>query len=347
MGVILSVLGVILLVFATVFALLLLALILPIRFGIEAQGDMAFDEGLANARIYGGIVGGGLRIRRNASNPEAPWRATLGLMLCRWFVPVYSRNVGSDSNESKPRRSTPDSTPFAPDDFDASDFDASEEPSKPADAADETDIESEPLEPLRPETVETQPRSRETVRKPEPRPKKVVRPEAERKKRAEPKRIPSQQRGTSARQKLRETIGRMRVLFAEWWPVFTGVLRRLRGVIRVTRFHIDGELGLNDPAVTGQVVGYLTALRGLSVRHGILARVGLDRGALRISISPSFDGYVLRGRIATEARLSLARIWWAGLFAGWKVFRRYRAMRACQTQVRESDPSVTEPSMAA
>jgi hypothetical protein len=348
MGVILSVLGVILLVFATVLALVLLALILPVRFGIKAQGDMAFDEGVANVRIYGGVIGGGFRIRRNTSNPATPWRATLGLMLWRWFVPVYSRNVGSDSKEPKPRKSPPDSTPFAPDDFDASDIVASDEPNKPAETADRTDTTSEPPEPPRPEPVETaEPAPRETARKTESRPRTVTRTEAKAAKRVEPKQQSTKQRGKSARQKLRETIARVRALYAEWWPVFTGVLRRLRGVLRVTQFHIDGELGLNDPAITGQMVGYLTAMRGLSVKNGFLARIGLDRGALRISVSPSFDGYVLRGRIAAELRLSLARIWWAGLFAGWKVFRRYRAMRTREARTQNSGSSTVAPSMAA
>lgn len=336
MGVILSVLGVILLVFATILALVLLALVLPVRFGVEALGDMGFDEGVANIRIYGGVVGGGFRVRRTVSDPATPWRGTLGLMLWRWFIPIYSRNLGAESKEPEPQRKPPDSTPFAPDDFDASDFVIPEEASDPTRIPDEKDTVPEPPEEPRQESV-----------KAESKPETVVRSEAKTAKRVKPKPQGAKPRRKSALRKFRETIARMRALFAEWWPVFTGVLRRLRGVIRVTQFHVDGELGLNDPAITGQMVGYLTAMRGLSVRSGILARLGLDRGALRISVLPSFDGYVVRGRIATELRLSLIRIWWAALFAGWKVFRRYRATRVRENQAHESQQSAATSSMAA
>jgi len=170
----------------------------------------------------------------------------------------------------------------------------------------------------------------------------VARSEPEQTARIKPAPKPVRQHRKPTLQPLREFLARIRALFAEWWPVFTGVLRRLRGVLRVTRFHVVGELGLNDPAITGQTVGYLMAMRGLSVRNGFLARIGLDRGALRIAISPAFDGYVLRGYVAAELRLSLIRVWSAALFAGWKVYRNIRAGRA-----RNKHSAMVSPASAA
>jgi len=92
-------------------------------------------------------------------------------------------------------------------------------------------------------------------------------------------------------------------------------LRRLRHLVRLRRFRIDGTLGTGDPALTGQVVGFATALRGVGGR------------AFRIDVSPDFEQTTVRGKLSAEWGVSLLRIWSAGAFVGWKMYRRWRHAR--------------------
>lgn len=101
----------------------------------------------------------------------------------------------------------------------------------------------------------------------------------------------------------------------EWFPVAREVYGRLRGLVRLRLFRVEGTLGTGDPALTGQVVGFAAALRGL------------EGGALRVRVTPDFERRTARGFARLEWRVSLRRIWSAGLYVGWVLVRRWWATR--------------------
>jgi len=113
----------------------------------------------------------------------------------------------------------------------------------------------------------------------------------------------------------RHVLDELRERWREWSPVIGGVRRRLHGVMRLRLCHIEGTVGTGDPALTGQLVGFACAIRGLEGR------------ALKVRIAPDFDHRTVRGMALVEWRVSLRRLWSAGLYTGWVLFNRWWAER--------------------
>ena len=110
---------------------------------------------------------------------------------------------------------------------------------------------------------------------------------------------------------LREKLDMVRALWTEWSPVGRGVLKRLRGVVKLKRFRIRGTLGAGDPALTGLA---------LSAIHGLR---GLEGSALKLDVDGDFTSARAAGAIEAEWKISLVRIWSAATYVGWTLFRRW------------------------
>lgn len=131
---------------------------------------------------------------------------------------------------------------------------------------------------------------------------------------------------------LRTSLRAVRAVWGEWSPIVKAVLRRLRGVLKLCHCHIEGTFGAADPALTGQVVGVASAMRGFEGRR------------LRIRIAPDFDRRTVQGVARIEWRVSLLRIWSAGLYVGWILFRRWRMERRRATHASATHHEEDQPS---
>lgn len=301
MGVVVDILVALIAIVGGILLFIALALVMPVRIGAGAFGDMRLNGGRGTLRPFAGLLGIGVRVDRGTKQTPTPWRLVAGIMVWRLFVPLYRRVLEPDTTTTEDRQEAPTepATPVAaaptpvaePIDRGMSEPAATVDQARPATlsesrAAPVEERESTPSEP-RTETVVSSAPDDESP----------------------------------------GTVDAVLAMWREWSPVATGALRRLRGIVRIKRLAVTGTLGLNDPAITGQVVGTLLALRGLSVPYGWQARVGIDRGALRIDVEPDFNDMLLRGRIDAEVSVSPRRVWNAGLFVGWKLLQRWRAAR--------------------
>ena len=81
--------------------------------------------------------------------------------------------------------------------------------------------------------------------------------------------------------------------FRLFYPPGLYLLRHLKGIFALRRCHISGCFGLSDPARTGQLCGWLQALRAHTGRR------------LRIHLDPDFTQTGLRGRLDLVVHLHL------------------------------------------
>jgi len=277
---VLTVIGVIALVLAGVVLLIAFALVIPARVGFEVRGEDRLDEATGGVRLYGGLIGAGARMSRGTREKPLPRTLTVGLLLWRRYWPLrqISPAPGRPSEllpEEGVRPTTGGEGRFVP----------SQAPEGECPSAQQA------FASLQGKAAE------------EPRPSLAPRP------------TPLEEISPGAEGLFAERIRFVREQWDEWSPVVRGVLRRLRGVIRLRQCRIEGTLGTGDPALTGQLVGMASALRGLEGR------------ALRVRLVGDFDARTVRGVIRMEWRLSLLRLWSAGLYVGWVLFKRWRVAR--------------------
>ncbi len=301
MGVVLDILVALIAIVGGILLLIALALVMPVRIGAGAFGDMRLNGGRGALRPFAGLLGIGVRVDRGTKQTPTPWRLVAGIMVWRLFVPLYGRVLEPDTTTTEDRQVTPTepATPVA----------ATPTPvAEPIDrGVSEPAAEAGQARPATLSESRAAPLEGHDRTPSEPRTETVVSPTPD-----------DESPGT---------IDAALAMWREWSPVATGALRRLRGIVRIKRLAVTGTLGLNDPAITGQTVGTLLALRGLNSPRGFWARVGVNRGALSIDVEPEFDRMLLRGRVDAEVSISLRRVWSAGVFVGWKLFRRWRAER--------------------
>jgi hypothetical protein len=334
-----DILGVILLLLACGALLIVMALTMPVRIGIEAHGDRHAYGGSGSLRLFGGVFGVAARADKSKKRDSGRLRLTIGLMIYRWFLPVYRQVLGGPDDGAEPAATAPTRTEGSRTeeshlDVDVSEIPAHSEPSiQQVDTTDEPSDGHERTEPASAHQHST-PVGANTTAAYEPLAATEVRGTADQ---GEPE--PS---GTVGK------LEQLRNARDEWWPVIRGSWRRLSGIIRIRRFYVDGTIGLDDPALTGQVTGFALSLRGLSAPTGILAILGIDRGALRINVEPVFEQFTLAGRIESEWRISLRRIWSAAIYVGWILLRRKLSQRKRRNEQNPSDhirvPGGYEPS---
>lgn len=300
MGIVLDVLIVLAIIAGTIAVLFALALVMPVRVGLSARGDSRLDGGAGNVRIFGGIVGAGIRADRGSRDDPRSMRLVFGVMVWRSFIPIRTREmtVSEDDEPGDTGQGVPDDTepwaapPPPP---------GSRKPSAPDQPSGRSWSEPQQSGPERYESTEKVDES-----EPIPPGRDEHRPDV-----------------SESKPDTSNTIQSIQSLLRKWWPAVRGVASRLRGIIRVRRFHVRGAIGLGDPMLTGQTVGLVYATRGLSNPTGILAKIGIDRGAYRVDVVPVFDEITVRGSVDAEWRISMRRIWLAALFAGWFVARTW------------------------
>ncbi len=326
MDLLLDILGMALLLLACGVLVIVLALTMPVRVGFEAHGDQRLDGGSGTVRLFGGAFGAGARADRGTRRKSSRLRLTIGLMVWHWFLPLYRQFLdgaeeaagGVDSDTSPP--DTPGNAPSAP--IGVGETGADPVPTQRAESTTvPLDLPASASPTLTPpiETLPVEDQSEATKDRGDA--AATFTADAD-----------TQARGATDKREQTPSgamgiLERLRDARNEWWPVIRGVWRRLRGIIRVRRFYVDGTIGLGDPALTGQVVGLALSLRGLSAPTGILAILGIDRGALRINVDPVFEQFAISGRIESEWRISLRRIWSAAIYVGWVLLRRELAQR--------------------
>ena len=83
------------------------------------------------------------------------------------------------------------------------------------------------------------------------------------------------------------------------------LLRRVLGAIHIDMLHLDAEVGLGDPAETGQLFGQLCPLIYTSGGH--------------VTLRPNFDRACLQGTALAKFHFSLLGLLWPFLRFGWRV----------------------------
>jgi len=271
--------------------LLALALVLPIRVRVALQGDNHLDRAEANVRLYGGLLGLGVRVDRGTyGSPRRP-TIVVGPVLWRWLVPVKRLGPTEHEPERPPR--------------------GEGEAKAPQVAAPKAAAREQPA-PAETRSQAEGPAAAEAFRAPaHEAPAGEGPPEHESEEFFSGELPPDREAPAPGGSRWRE----LRALWDEWSPIGRGALHRLRGVIRLRAFHVEGAIGLNDPALTGQFVGWISTLRALEGR------------ALRIRVAGDFERAAVRGTFRAEWRISPIRIWISGLYVGRGIYRRWRRHR--------------------
>jgi hypothetical protein len=351
-----DILGVILLLLACGALLIVLALTMPVRIGIEAHGNQRTYGGSGSLRLFGGVFGVGARADRSKKRDSGRLRLTIGLMIYRWFLPVYRKVLGDDGTiPVEPASTTPTPAQQPP----RTEGSQIEVPPTEGSRTEESHLDVGLSK--KPEHIEPPIQQADTTAEPSDEHNQAESASAQKQS------TPIQTNATAAYEPLTATevrgtadqsepqpsgtVGKLEQLRNardEWWPVVRGSWRRLSGIIRIRRFYVDGTIGLDDPALTGQVAGFALSLRGLNAPTGILAILGIDRGALRINVEPVFEQFTLAGRIESEWRVSLRRIWSAAIYVGWILLRRKLSQRKRNNEPNTNDhirvPGGYEPS---
>jgi hypothetical protein len=86
----------------------------------------------------------------------------------------------------------------------------------------------------------------------------------------------------------------------------TGLLRRLLGAVHIDALQLDAEVGLGDPAETGQLYGQLCPL------------IYATRG--HVSVRPNFDRACLQGSALARLHVTPFGLIWPFIRFGWRVF---------------------------
>ena len=301
-----TVLGIIVLVLVCLLAMIAVTVVSPVRIGVMARGDSRLDAVRGSLRLYDGLLGLGAQLGRGTSERPAPATLRLGLMVWRWFLPLYRVDLSpkTETPREPPERAEPTPAPER----------QAVPPGVPPERADRA-VEA-PVPYAQPAERRAGPVARPTQKPP--------RVEA-------PLGLPPAPRPPWYT-RLRSQAQTVRAQWEEWSPVARGVLRRLRRTISIRRIAAKGHLGLNDPALTGLVVGWMSALRGCRTA--------------RIQVVGVYDGgMVARGMIQAEARINLHRIWLAGLYVGWVFLKRWYVGRKAAsgrdhgTTVKEGESS--------
>ncbi len=124
--------------------------------------------------------------------------------------------------------------------------------------------------------------------------------------------------------------GELGRLAREWIRPGLRLLGRLAGTIRLRRLWLGGRFGLADPAATGQVFGYLQAVRGVLPRR------------LRLDLSPDFLGQGVRGTAQLAVHFYLGKaLYLVVSFAArvaWRWWGLRRAARRSLAAARTPSP---------
>lgn len=106
------------------------------------------------------------------------------------------------------------------------------------------------------------------------------------------------------------------------------LLRRLAGTLRWRRLHLQGSFGLANPADTGQLFGYLQAVRGVLPQR------------LRLELCPDFVQPGVRGRAHLAVHFHLGKaLYLVVSFAARLAWRRWGRRRAAGNR----PPNPTSP----
>jgi hypothetical protein len=84
------------------------------------------------------------------------------------------------------------------------------------------------------------------------------------------------------------------------------LLRRLTGAVHIDTLLLDAEVGLGDPADTGQLFGQLCPLIYTTGGH--------------VNVRPNFDAACLRGSALAQVHFSVLGLVWPFARFGWRVF---------------------------
>lgn len=84
------------------------------------------------------------------------------------------------------------------------------------------------------------------------------------------------------------------------------LLRRLVGVVHIDQLQLDAEVGLGDPAETGQLFGQLCPLIYATGGH--------------VQVRPNFDTVCFRGSALAHVHFTLIGLIWPFVRFGWRVF---------------------------
>ncbi len=306
----LTALVIVALLLALAVGLIVLALVTPIRIGVRVRGDDRLSEARGGVRFYGGVFGVGASMDRGSFEQPTPPVVTVGAMLWRWFIPV--RKVYPAAPRAEPA--------------------VHEQPARPPEVwrpapEPEMAIDEPALDAVTPDDA-TQAQAPDDIEL-APTPPDEGPTEIERKPTGEtgpveaPAVVPDRASAPDAApgwyEKLTLQWRVFRGYWSEWSPVAKNVLKRLRGIVAIRKLAVDGQVGLHDPALTAQAVGFAMALSATDT-------VG-------VRLSGVYDGsLVLRGSAQAEIRISMRRIWSAALYVGWIAFRYWRSTRRATSQ---------------
>ena len=292
MAVMSAVFWVLVLIVAFLAGMVLLALVVPARIRIGAEGDNRLDAVVIGLSFILGLIGVGVKIHRGTRfAPEEP-SVLIGIMLFQRLIPI--RKVyppKPDTVEEEPEEPVPAERETTPTERPVEQKKLVEKPSEKV-----VKTEKEPR-PVADEAVETE--------------KRPVLPSAE-----EPEE-PAEE------ESLKERIDQIRAFWDEWSPTAKEIIRRLWGFIRLRRLAFTGRVGLDDPAMTGQALAWITGLHGFGGR------------ALRIRVAGSFDEVIVAGSVNSIWHLSMLKTWSAVAYAGWTGYKLWRRKKRKEEQLED------------
>ena len=89
-------------------------------------------------------------------------------------------------------------------------------------------------------------------------------------------------------------------------PEAMTLLRRVLGAIHIDLLHLDAEVGLGDPAETGQFYGQLCPLIYTTGGH--------------VTLRPNFERACLQGTALAKFHFTLLGLFWPFVRFGWRMF---------------------------
>ena len=261
----------------------IITLVSPARISLGIEGDNRLDALSVSFRFVWGLFGPGARVHRGTRFSPVDPVLVVGIRILRWLIPIRSFRLppeqGAEAEREQPA-----------------------EPDRGEKALQKTPSpEARSAEPERPRPV-----AEKRVKPPAPKEAAAPPPAAE----EEPAEEPEPKRGF-----LGIDFDELRAVWDEWWPVAREFLRRIWGFLHVHRVVIRGELGLDDPATTGQALAFVAGLHGFGGR------------ALRTQVRGNFDEVTISGLVEAEWQMSMVKTWSAFSYLGWILFKRWRRQR--------------------
>nr|WP_247739331.1 DUF2953 domain-containing protein [Bacillus sp. 165] len=106
--------------------------------------------------------------------------------------------------------------------------------------------------------------------------------------------------------------------------------------VKIKQWQWDSQLGTEDAAATGVLIGFAWSLKGAAV--GIVTRYMKLKAQPQLQIQPVFQGNIM----TTHLECSISFRVFQGVLAGWKIFRYMRKKQSVFLPERADEMYQTE-----